>query len=82
MPEYRRALLPGRGLEPRWAFARRILNPLRLPVPPSRRRRHQFGHCRPRGRLRPYSTRDLGRRALILPAPAVAAQNPIPHLHH
>jgi hypothetical protein len=30
-------LVPGRGVEPRRAEARRILSPLRLPVPPSRR---------------------------------------------
>jgi hypothetical protein len=29
-------LVPGRGVEPRRAEARRILSPLRLPVPPSR----------------------------------------------
>ena len=34
----RRSLVPGGGVEPPRAEARRILSPLRLPVPPSRRR--------------------------------------------
>ena len=29
--------MPGGGLEPPWPEGRRILSPLRLPVPPSRR---------------------------------------------
>ena len=29
-------LVPGGGLEPPWPEGRRILSPLRLPVPPSR----------------------------------------------
>src|SRR5438874_13473930 len=33
-----RYVVPGEGLEPSWAEARRILSPLRLPIPPSRRR--------------------------------------------
>lgn len=31
-------LVPGKGLEPPWPEGRRILSPLRLPVPPSRPR--------------------------------------------
>jgi S-adenosylmethionine:tRNA ribosyltransferase-isomerase len=33
------ALVPGEGIEPTWCCHRRILSPLRLPVPPSRQRR-------------------------------------------
>lgn len=29
-------LIPGVGVEPTWAKTRRILSPLRLPIPPSR----------------------------------------------
>ena len=31
-----RILVPGGGVEPPWSCLRRILSPLRLPVPPSR----------------------------------------------
>src|SRR5260221_4897475 len=31
-----RQLVPGEGIEPTWCCHRRILSPLRLPVPPSR----------------------------------------------
>ena len=39
---YGRYLVPGGGLEPPHCYQRRILNPLRLPIPPSRQ------GCRPR----------------------------------
>src|SRR5580658_3003885 len=38
-------LVPGGGVEPPRAEARRILSPLRLPVPPSRRRKANYD-CR------------------------------------
>jgi hypothetical protein len=31
------SVVPGGGIEPPWSCLRRILSPLRLPVPPSRR---------------------------------------------
>src|SRR5438105_4674480 len=37
-----RALVPGGGVEPPWTEVRRILSPLRLPVPPSRRKDTQM----------------------------------------
>ena len=39
-------LVPGGGLEPPHCYQRRILNPLRLPIPPSRPRDTEGMNCR------------------------------------